>query len=328
MNILIANQGQLPVIKYGGTERVVWSLGKELVKKGHKVAFLVNEGSYCDFADVIFFDNSKNINEQIPESTDIVHLNFQPDVEIKYPYIVSIHGSRYDFGEYDINTVFVSKNHATRYGSSCFVYNGLDWDDYGKPDMLAKRNYFHFLGAAAWRLKNVKGAIKIISLTKNEKLKVLGGNRLNFRMGFRLTLNPRVSFEGMVGGTKKNKLLNESKGLILPVRTHEAFGLALIESLYFGCPVFGTPYGSLPEIITEEFGFLADNAQDLSQAILQVDKYDRYKCNQYVIDKFNSKNMTEGYLEKYEIVLNGNTLNKTKPRLVHKQEEKFLPWND
>ena len=41
------------------------------------------------------------------------------------------------------------------------------------------------------------------------------------------------------------------------MRWHEPFGIALIEALYFGCPVFGTPYGSLPEIVEEGVqGFL------------------------------------------------------------------------
>ena len=51
----------------------------------------------------------------------------------------------------DKNSVFVSKNHANRYQSNEYVYNGLDWDDYGKVDLEKKRKRFHFLGNAAWR---------------------------------------------------------------------------------------------------------------------------------------------------------------------------------
>lgn len=326
MNTVIINNGKLPVIKYGGAERVIWCLGKELVKMGHRVTFLVSKDSYCDFAKVIPIDNSKNINQQIPKETEIAHFNFEPDTQIEVPYIVTIHGNRNDYNEFDINTVFVSNNHAKRFGSSSFVYNGLDWDEYGKPNIHGKRNYFHFLGDAAWKVKNIKGAIRVISLTKNERLKVLGGYRLNFRMGFRFTLNHRVSFSGMVGGDEKNRLLNGSKGLIFPVRWHEPFGLSLIESLYFGCPVFGTPYGSLPEIVYKDVGFLSDNAFNLSQAILNVDNYNRDRCNQYAIDMFNSKKMAESYLDKYAMVLNGKTLNLTKPKLIKRQLEKFLPW--
>ena len=82
MNILIVNTGIIPVTFYGGTERVIWYLGKELVKMGHEVTYLVRKGSFCDFASVIYLDNKKAIAEQIPDNTDIVHFNFLPaDIE-------------------------------------------------------------------------------------------------------------------------------------------------------------------------------------------------------------------------------------------------------
>ena len=43
----------IPVYAYGGTERVIWDLAKQLVNFGHQVTFLVPKGSYCDFAKVI-----------------------------------------------------------------------------------------------------------------------------------------------------------------------------------------------------------------------------------------------------------------------------------
>jgi len=53
------NTGLIPVKLYGGTERVIYSLGKELVKLGHDVTYLVKEGSYCNFAKVLFIDTKK-----------------------------------------------------------------------------------------------------------------------------------------------------------------------------------------------------------------------------------------------------------------------------
>ena len=55
--------------------------------------------------------------------------------------------------------------------------------------------------------------------------------------------------------------------MIFPVRWHEPFGLAIVESLYFGCPVFGTPYGSLPEIVAPDVGVLSARASDLAEAV-------------------------------------------------------------
>lgn len=87
----------------GGTEIVIWYLGKELVKLGHKVSFLVKQGSYSDFARVIFIDETKSIIEQIPDDVDIVHFNFAPvGIEkIKKPYIITMHGNLNDNRDLD-----------------------------------------------------------------------------------------------------------------------------------------------------------------------------------------------------------------------------------
>lgn len=326
MNILIVDSGIIPARKYGGTERVIWYLGKELSKMGHKVSYLVSKGSYCDFATVLFYDRNRNLSEQIPSSIDLVHLHFMPSELIEKPYVVTIHGNCNDFREFDLNAVFVSQDHATRFGSNSFVYNGLDWDDYGNPDLLTKRNKFHFLGKAAWSVKNVAGAIDLIKATKNEKLMVLGGYRFNLKMGFRFTLSSRIQFYGMVGGDEKNSLLQKSKGLIFPVRWDEPFGLALIESLFFGCPVFGTPYGSLPEIVNPEVGFLSNKSHELVREIERVDRFSRSQCHNYALELFNSKIMAESYLEKYLKVLNGSKLNVCPPKLIEKQTDKLLQW--
>lgn len=329
MKILIVNKHIIPVHTYGGTERVIWGLAKELTKLGYEVTFLVPKGSSCSFASVIYIDENKPILEQVNGEYDVVHFNFRPEgVENTHtPYVITMHSNSNDLSELDRNTVFISQNHAERYGSTCYVYNGLDWSEYSIPDLTNKRDYFHFLGKAAWRVKNVSGAIDVIKKTKSEKLRVLGGVRFNFKMGLRFTFSPRISFEGMVGGEKKFALLNRSKGLVFPVKWHEPFGLAMTESLYYGCPVFGTPYGSLPELIKEDVGFLSKKSDELTEAILNVDSYSRKRCHEYVVEEFNAKKMALGYLKKYETVISGIKLNDASPKLLEVQEKKWLDWD-
>ncbi len=328
MNILIVDTGVIPVNLYGGTERVIWGLGKELAKLGHKVSFLVKQGSYSDFASVIHIDENKPILEQIANDYDVIHFNFHPSgiENLRTPYIITKHGNSNDLEELDSNTVFVSKNHASRYNSNSYVYNGLDWSEYSTPELKNKRTYFHFLGNAAWRVKNISGAIDVIKQTKTERMKVLGGVRFNFKMGIRFTFSPKVHFEGMVGGKKKFELLNGSKGLIFPVKWHEPFGLAMIESLYYGCPVFGTPYGSLPELVTEDVGYLSNNSEELAEAVLNYNNYSRQRCHEYVVENFNSKKMALEYLAKYEKVISGDKLNTNPPKLLKLQQQKWLDW--
>jgi glycosyltransferase involved in cell wall biosynthesis len=242
------------------------------------------------------------------------------------PHVHTMHGNEKELSSTEKNVIFVSKNQAERHGVEAFVYNGMDWSDYGSPDLSMPREYFHFLAKAAWRVKNVQGAINAIKATKKEHLKVLGGTRLNFNMGFRWTFTRRASFCGMVGGEEKNQLLRKSKGLIFPVRWHEPFGIAITESLYFGCPVFGTPYGSLNELVTEDFGFLTNNEQELTQAIENSESYSKQACHEYARDSFNSKKMALDYLDCYQRVLDGESLNENVPQPAS-HGPKYLEWH-
>lgn len=330
MKIVIAINSKIPVNLYGGTERVIWYLGKELSQMGHTISYLAPEGSHCNFAKIIPLLKSRSIQEQIPRDTDLVHFHFSSEEidQIKTPFLITMHGNTNDQKPLHSNTVFVSSNHAARFGSSCYVYNGLDWNDYPLLNFKKERSYFQFLGKAAWRIKNVQGAIDIILATPKEKLKVLGGYRFNFKMGLRFTFSPRIQFYGMVGGTFKTNLLNESKGLIFPVRWHEPFGLAIIESLYYGCPVFGTPYGSLPELIPKDFGYLSNQKNKLVDAILNSTDYSSEACHEYALNSFNSRKMSLAYLEKYKMILDRQDLNLNQPILQEIQKQKFLEWLD
>jgi glycosyltransferase involved in cell wall biosynthesis len=326
LKILIVDHGRIPAHLYGGTERVIWYLGQELSRRGHEVSYLVSSGSECPFASIIIRNPEVPLESQIPDDIDLIHFQYPPDFEPPKPYVVTNHGNRNDNSPFPLNTVFVSKNHAERYGSSCFVYNGLNWDDYGKPDLTNQRKNFHFLGNAAWRVKNVKGAIKTVLRIPKEHLDVLGGNRLNLKMGLRFTPQLRIHFHGMVGGEKKYSYLRNSKGLIFPVLWHEPFGLAIIESLYFGCPVFATPYGSLQELVPDRVGFLSNSSVELAENMKNADAFSKKQCHEWAAENFNANHMTNAYMALYEKVLNGDNLNSLAPQLIEKQP-KFLPWN-
>jgi hypothetical protein len=73
LHILIVYNNRLPVSKYGGTQRVIWSLGKELAGIGYQVTFLAGEGTRCNFAGVKVLDGSIPLAGQIPEEVDLVH---------------------------------------------------------------------------------------------------------------------------------------------------------------------------------------------------------------------------------------------------------------
>ena len=314
MKILLIHKGLVPVFAYGGTERVLWDLTKGLAELGHEPILMVEKGSACDFAQVIEIEEGRSLQEQVQAvAADVIHFQFRPDFEAGRPYIITEHGNTKQSTALSKNTVFVSANHASRYGAEAYVHNGLDWSGYGPVDWQKNRTHHHFLGKGSWPVKNLKGAIQV-ARSANIRMEVFGGSRLNLSRGFRFTPWPSVRFHGMVGGSKKLQLLNGSKGMIFPIRWHEPFGLAVIESLYFGCPVFASPYGALPEIVDADCGFLSTKGGELADALRSM-SFDPMQCHTRALEVFNHRNMAQGYLHKYQQVMSGQPLNKEIPTL-------------
>lgn len=307
----------LPVSLYGGTQRVVWDLAKELSELGHRVTLLAAKGSVCPFAErILFRDPSIPIEKQIPEDVDVCHFqnNVVSKMNTEKPYVITMHGNVAANREMDLNTIFVSKNHALRYGADAYVYNGLDWERYPKNPITEEREYYHFLGKGTFPGKNLTGTIELMKRICGERLSVMGARRISFQKGFRWTFSNRVVFHGMVDDNKKCRILSRSKGLLFPVLWHEPFGLAIIESLFMGCPVFGTKLGSLPELVPKEVGYLSNRAEELVAHLGEFQSLkERERCREYVTERFHSRRMAERYVRYYEKVMNGETCNGAKP---------------
>lgn len=313
MKVLLVHHATVPVFAYGGTERVVWDLAKALVTLGHEVGLLVPPGSRCGFAPVFPYEATCPLESQIPRGFDVVHLHFHPESEVDLPHLVTEHGNTKEPRPFPRNTVFVSRDHARRYGAEAYVYNGLDWSAYGPVDLRAGRHRHHFLGKGSAPVKNLQGAIDTALRAKLE-LDVLGARRFNVSRRFRWTWSRSIHFHGMVGGGRKNRLLQHSRGLLFPVRWHEPFGLAVIESLYFGAPVFATPYGALPELVSPEVGVLACSSEVLAHA-MHLDTFDPRACHERVVRHFDHVQMARCYLLHYERVCAGEALNAAEPVL-------------
>lgn len=302
----------IPPQKYGGTERVLWALYQGQKALGHEVRFLL-KANISGAQNIQVYDPQKTIESQIQGWADIIHFHSPYEGEIKIPFICTQHGNSESNMELPTNTVFLSKKHAENHNARCYVHNGLYWPDYGAPNLRAPQNYVHFLAKASWRIKNLQGAIKIAQSAKIT-MHILGGKRANIKRNPYLFLSPQLHFHGMIGGEKKNHLVRNSKGLIFPVLWDEPFGLAVIESLYLGCPVFATEFGALPEIINRsDIGFLSNSNSALVSAVKQIDSYDRKACHEHAKKYFSHVEMATKYQTCYEKVLDHESLNPNKP---------------
>jgi len=329
MHIVLYHDALIPPPKYGGTERVIAWLSRALVTLGHRVSLIAHPGSSIPGVETIPYrlDPHLSWETRIPGDADILHLWNTPRPLPKLPYVVTI-GGHGQFGElFAPNTVFVSRKHAEIHGSPHFVHNGIDPDDYFCDEK--REDYAVFLAKASWKVKNLKGAISVARKAGIE-LRVMGSRDLPFHLNRVFAPKWRgVRYLGMLGDLEKREVLRKAKALIFPVRWHEPFGLAITESLASGCPVFGTPYGSIPEIITRQTGVLSDRAQELADA-LRGQTFSPSQCRKRVFEGFTHLQMAQNYVRLYEQVLNRGQLVPSVEKVTYREKlpaQSLLGWD-
>jgi glycosyltransferase involved in cell wall biosynthesis len=73
-----------------------------------------------------------------------------------------------------------------------------------------------------------------------------------------------------------------------------------MEAFSCGTPVVAFRAGALPEVVEEgETGFLVDSAEQMAEAIPEVDRLSRVRCRERAIQRFDAGRMVEDYLSLY-----------------------------
>ncbi len=316
MHVCIHHHTALPIKTYGGVERLVFWHMKELIKFGHKVTFIGPAESQVTEYGIQHIPWSKKDNWQqlVPDNTDVIHQFFNDDIKLDIPYLINIGGNGFPGEKFDLNTVFVSKSHARNHGSTSYVNNCLDMEEYPaiyKEKEIKNIKNLLFLAKASWRVKNLKQSVKIARQT-NKHLHICGGGSKLFGW------HPLIHNHGMVGGQHKLDLMRECDALLFAVRWHEPFGLAIIEAMTQGLPVFGSSFGSLPDLIVEGTGRTFYSHEEIIEYFNTTkDIYDREYIRNYALKNFSMENFTNDFLEKYKIVMSGEKLNKVAPEWIH-----------
>jgi glycosyltransferase involved in cell wall biosynthesis len=307
MKIVFQHDGVLPVLKYGGIERIIFWHMKELARLGHKVVLIGNAESKVreHGIELIPSVTGTDWSSLVPNDTDIIHLFYNFTFQGNIPTINTIQGNG-KIGElFTKNTVFVSKKHAAIHGSEQFIYNALDLEEYPFIEAEKKWNNFLFLAKASWRVKNLAHAVAACRKS-NKHLHIAGGKWWG--------LSRYIHNFGMVGGDEKLNIIRSCDALLFPVRWHEPFGIAIIEAMSQGLPVYGSPFGSLPELITADTGLIVKNFQELQTAIKHPPKTFNAKIiRKYIEDNFAINKHAVSYLALYEKVISGAELNPKEP---------------
>jgi glycosyltransferase involved in cell wall biosynthesis len=86
----------------------------------------------------------------------------------------------------------------------------------------------------------------------------------------------------------------------------EPFGLVPIESMACGTPVVSLRSGAAPELVRDGItGFLADDVQEMADAIRRLPVIDRATCRAHVASEFSIHRMADGYEAAYRTATQG-----------------------
>jgi glycosyltransferase involved in cell wall biosynthesis len=313
MKIVIFHPVVLPVQHYGGTERVLMWLVDALKDMGHQVSVFAAQGSRMPPGVELIIDRSELLKRS--SEFDVFHAFTKTDQEwihaFQGRYLVTIHGNGQLGEQFHPNSVFVSRNHAERHGATAFVYNGLDVNDFEvKP--LPRPDHFVFLSKTSWRVKNLKGAIRLAS-RMGQNLWVAGGSGpmwLKIRVLTKRLMGRDWKWVGSVDQRSKAEFLEGGKAMLFPLLWNEPFGIVITESLACGTPVLAHPYGSVPELLEFAPQCLMRTEKDWEMALTgQVSLPTPEECRAWVEKYFTKEKMAENYLKLYEIVKSGKNLN-------------------
>ena len=337
MRILLTADPALPVppVLYGGAERIVDLLVRELRQRGHQVGLVAAAGSTCA-VDGLFpwavapadspFDTMRNsfaLGAAVARfKPELLHsfsriAYFGPLLRSRLPKIMSyqryptprnvrwaarLAGATLTFTGC---SEFIAARGEAEGGTWSAVPNFVDPALYSFSRAVPADAPLVFLS----RIEPIKGAdVAIAVARKAGRRLILAGNHCETGEEgryWRERILPeldgdRVQHVGPVDDAAKSALLARAAALLVPVQWDEPFGIVFAEALACGTPVISCPRGALPEIVREgREGFLAADNAGLVAAVERLGEIDRATCRRRVEEVFNVAAVTTVYERLY-----------------------------
>jgi len=281
-------------------------LAKGLAELGHEVFYLLPRG-----ADEPLPPGVMLVNEPVAD-VDVLHTMTFRDYELVRlfqemgtPWVASCHLDPTQPGRtinepIQDNWIFVSRTLAKSLGRPRFVVNGLDPGDFIYSE--TKDDYFLFVANLDWATS--KGLPVALNLAKRLGFRfVVAGTAKTAEVVNRmeqLCLEAGAEYVGDVRGTERAHLLARARGILFPTQVNEAFGLVMAEGLMSGTPVIASSYGSCPEIVSREVGFICHTEQDYVDAIERIQEISPRACRERAVANYHYLRMTRDYVREYE----------------------------
>lgn len=340
MRILLTADPELPVPPklYGGIERIVDVLVRELRVLGHTVGLVAHKDSRSaadknfnwrglrsqDKGDII--RNSASLSAAVADfQPHVVHsfsrvMYLLPLIASHVPKIMSYqrqpsrrtikYGNKLGRGTLTFTgcSEHISRSIRAAGGIARTVHNFVELDKYTfQPEVVANAPLV-FLS----RIERIKGAHTAIEVARQVGRRlIIAGNHGSSGEEYRYwqeEIEPHlgragVEFIGEVDDKQKNKLLGMAAALIVPIEWDEPFGIVFAEALACGTPVISCPRGALPEIVREGIdGFLVTNIQEACNAVSRLSSIKREDCRQRVDHYFSSAAISRQYEQLYQNV--------------------------
>lgn len=331
---------RVPPKKYGGSERVVYELTEELVKRGHDVTLFASGDSTTSAKLISVYPRALReikmkdlygpnaftmLNIGLAYASqkefDVIHdhnghLSLPTANICSTPSVFTLHGpinaeNRHIFQQ--LNRPYLatiskaqSKN-TTGVNIIGTVYNGLNMENY--PFSEENEGYLLFVGRISLE-KGVHHAIQVaqylnLPLIIAAKLESVDMQYFNEYIG--PELSEQIKWIGEVTEEERNNLYSKALCFLHPVTWQEPFGLTLIEAMACGCPVVAFNKGSIPEIIADgKTGYVVNDTEEMIEAVTQIKKIDRKLCRAYTLENFNAKRMADGYEKIYQQIITKN----------------------
>jgi glycosyltransferase involved in cell wall biosynthesis len=328
---------RVPPPAYGGTERIVDELMRELSKRGHEMTLFASgdsttpgrlvptvplpvrlNGMELDAAAA--FVHTLELVLEHEDRFDVIHShldfwNVALGRASRTAMVSTFHG-RLDlpFAAAALRghrpaLVAVSQAHAAQLPGFPWqvVHNGLSLDQ--MPFGADPGEDLCFVG----RISPEKGVVDAIEIAR------ISGRRLRIaakepflereKQYYAEVYAPargRADVEelGELGTADRDALMADSYATLMPSDWPEPFGLTAIESLACGTPVVARPSGALSEIIRHgRDGFLGNDAQAMADTLDGVAALDRARVRRDVIERFSAQRMADGYEAVYRSVI-------------------------
>jgi glycosyltransferase involved in cell wall biosynthesis len=336
MRILVSADPELPVPPglYGGIERIVDILIRELLTRGHEVALVAHRDSTVGMSKLFPWPGlrSQNRGDALRNTGALWRAvqRFKPDVlhsfsrlgymlpflALRLPKVMSyqrhtggqrnrvaavLGGSRFAF---TACSEYIARQGRRWGGRWLVVPNFVDTEFYTFVPSTPTGAPLVFLS----RVERIKGAHTAIAIARRAGRRlIIAGNRAHEGEGatyWDQEIAPHIGrngieYVGPVNDAQKNELLGRAAAMLVPIEWDEPFGIVFAESLACGTPVISCPRGALPEIVHErETGFLIRTVEEGVNAIQRLQLISRASCRSRA-EQFFSQNVV---VSKYEAI--------------------------